>query len=88
MKIREKLFTVEYIKSNVIKFDKWQILAENCYDTDCIDFIDAVINSKVLIKNELEELLHNTINAELIDHKENILNQVNKTKLKKIHHIA
>lgn len=85
MKIREKLFTIDYLLLNTITFEKWQVLAENCFDTDYIDYINAVMNAKVIfnkdfIKTEMQEY-HNTLDH-LNLHKSNIINQANFNKVK------
>lgn len=85
MKIREKKYTIDYVENNMITFEKWQVLAENCFDTDYIDFINAVLNTKVLFYTKLEEECYQNTILELIMHRSNIINQMNnkgKTKIK------
>ena len=90
MKIREKNYTIDYLLLNTITFEKWQVLAENCFDTDYIDYINAVINAKVVFNKifiKTEEMEYqNTIDS-LNMHKSNIINQLssNTVKVKKIH---
>jgi hypothetical protein len=90
MKIREKHFTIDYLLSNKITFKNWQILAENCFDTDYIDFIDAVMNARIIFNNKLEEFCYQNTLTELMLHRSNIIQQVNnKVRVKrKIHKSA
>ncbi len=86
MIIREKDFTIEYLYLNVISFNQWQILAEKCFDTDCIDYINAVMNAKIIFYSNLQKKEYNKTFNELNLHKINILDNLNKAKLKrKIH---
>ena len=91
MKIREKNYTIDYLLLNTITFEKWQVLAENCFDTDYIDYINAVINAKVVFNKifiKTEEMEYqNTIDS-LNMHKSNIINQLASDNIKikrKIH---
>ena len=79
MKIREKIYTIDYLSLNPITFEKWQLLAENCFDTDYIDYINAVMNAKIIFnemfrRTEEKEYLDTLDNLNL--HKINIINKL------------
>ena len=79
MKIREKNYTIDYLMLNTVVFEKWQVLAENCFDTDYIDYINAVMNAKVIFNKDFirtEEIEYQTTLEHLQLHKSNILNQL------------
>lgn len=79
MKIREKNFTIDYLLLNTITFEKWQVLAENCFDTDYIDYINAVINARVVFNREFiktEEMEYQNTIDHLNMHKSNIIDQL------------
>ena len=90
MKIREHKYTLDYLYSERIPFSKWGVLAENCFDTDYLEFINAVINAKVLFNTKIEEISYENTILELIDYRSKIIGQLrnNKVKRKKIHQYA
>ena len=92
MRIREKNYTINYIANNTVTFEKWQVLAENCFDTDYIDFINAVLSTNVIFYTKIEEMCYNKTILEIITHRSNIINKQinenNKKINKKIHKSA
>ena len=91
MRILEDKYMIDYLKMNTVPYDKWQLLAENCFnkgfDDSYINYIDSVITAKVSFNSsfkKIEKIDYQNMIMDLILRRFDIVNQrnINKSKIK------
>lgn len=80
-------YTTNYLLSDTITYNKWLNYVEKCFNTDCIDYIDVVINSKIKFNNDIyvkqiEKKEYQKKFIELLLYRNNLINKIEKSKRK------